>query len=253
MSDRLDERQGSDNGPARASGGADWLRRCIALTLVVTPLLAATPVHAAPTETRSVEPGAFSAIETDIPAQIKVHIGNTARVRITAEPDVLKAIDVGVKNGTLVLVATGSFKTREPVAIDIQTPELEALAIRGSTEIQLEALQADRLQIAAAGSAVVVLNALELTRVGFDISDSASVEASGRADEQRLTIAGSGSFNGEALAADHADAQVTGAGEARLDVRKHLRAAVSDAGYLSYAGDPNVTPQVSGAGAIEPR
>ena len=75
-------------------------------------------------------------------------------------------------------------------------------------------------------------------------------DQSGRAQEQDVSISGSGEYNGEALTSRSARVNVSGSGDVVVNASDALDAQVSGSGNVRYVGNPSVTEKVSGSGSV---
>src|SRR6185437_13069443 len=75
----------------------------------------------------------------------------------------------------------------------------------------------------------------------------------GRVDDEKVSISGAGSYRAERLFANDATVTVSGVGNVVLRAERTLRANISGAGVIEYAGDPVVTEHVSGIGRVKRR
>jgi hypothetical protein len=66
----------------------------------------------------------------------------------------------------------------------------------------------------------------------------------------KITIAGSGDFEGGELQAANASAKVSGSGNISIHANKNLEALMSGSGNIRYSGNANVKSTKSGSGKI---
>lgn len=225
-------------------------RRCIQ-GLVLPVAVPMSPAWAAPVQSREKQLAAFDGVRTSVPAEVTIRIGSPPRIVMSAEPSVLDVLEAEVSGRIMTLRATASFKTRERVSIEIQTPDLKTLDIGGAVNVTLESLQAERLEVKAGDSASVTLDRLKLQRLSLVLDGSAQAQGSGEAASQELTFKGSSSFDGKDLESRDVKVSARDASSASLSVDRKLDAVLTDAAHVEYAGSPKIVDSVSGAASLD--
>ncbi|NTV64839.1 MAG: DUF2807 domain-containing protein [Oscillochloris sp.] len=209
-----------------------------ALVLIVALLLAAcaTAVRGSGkvvTESRPVSD--ISAVVLDGVGTLYITQGDQEALTITADDNLLPLIGAEVRAGTLVLGPKSGTALNGVTKLTYQltVKELRGLEVNGAAEVDAQNLQADQLRV--------------------KISGAGDCTATGRADQLELTVSGAGSFNGPELASRVATMNISGSGDALVQVSETLDAEISGAGSVRYIGSPKVTQHVSGSGSIAPR
>ena len=151
---------------------------------------------------------------------------------IEAEDNILPLLRSDVENGALILgLRPGvGIVTHKPIVFKLTVKALKGIDASGSGSIDVKGLDADR----------------------FDFEGSGSMQAvvAGRAQEQDVSISGSGEYNGEALTSRSARVNVSGSGDVVVNASDALDAQVSGSGNVRYVGNPSVTEKVSGSGSV---
>jgi hypothetical protein len=187
-------------------------------------------------------------IQGDLEA-IEAHVGGRGRVEAT------------VADGRLSVHASyrrrffdGLFGHRkaEPATIRIHLRNLDELSLGGNVNVSVPRLRTTELRIEASGGTTLSIGDLQATALTVDGSGALKAEIKGGSVEQQdVSISGAGSFSAEGLRARHATVSVSGVGKVAVHAEQTLRAEISGAGLIEYAGNPQVTEDVSGIGRVK--
>ena len=82
------------------------------------------------------------------------------------------------------------------------------------------------------------------------MSGSGKIKVKGTADNTKITVAGSGGFDGSNLRSSVSNIKVSGSGNVSIDVDHELNALLSGSGRIRYSGNANVNSTTSGSGSI---
>ena len=169
-------------------------------------------------------------------------------------------VEASVANGRLSVHASyrsrffdGLFGHRkaEPAAIRIHLRNLDKLGLGGNVNVSIPRLRTTSLRIGASGGATLAIDDLQATTLIVDGSGALKAEIKGSVEEEHVSISGAGSFSAEGLRARHATVSVSGVGKVAVHAEQTLRADISGAGLIEYAGNPQVTERVSGIGRVK--
>ena len=139
----------------------------------------------------------------------------------------------------------------EPPAIRIHLRNLDKLGLGGNVNVSIPRLRTSSLRIGASGGATLAIGDLQATTLTVDGSGALKAEVKGRVESEHVSISGAGSFRAEDLRASHATVSVSGVGKVVVHAEQTLRAEISGAGLIEYAGNPQVTEHVSGIGRVK--
>jgi hypothetical protein len=139
----------------------------------------------------------------------------------------------------------------EPSAIRIHLRNLDKLGLGGNVNVSIPRLRTTALRIDASGGATLTIGDLLATTLTVDGSGALKAEVKGRVEDEHVSISGAGSFRAEGLRANHATVSVSGVGKVAVHAEQTLRADISGAGLIEYAGNPQVTEHVSGIGRVK--
>lgn len=185
-------------------------------------------------ESRDVAP--FSRLEVNESVDVKVVPGDGRHVRVYAGENVIDRVVTDSSEGVLEIgvrdrgIVIGS-DPLDDARVEVQASALDGVDIDGSGDVVLEGLDGQALSLALHGAA--------------------DVDASGTVDRLTATIEGAGDANLLDLRARTARVVVQGAGDAEVNVSDELDVSVEGAADVSYAGNPRITSEISGAGDIK--
>jgi hypothetical protein len=201
-------------------------------------------------ETRKV--GSFSAIEVSGAFDIILKQGATEEVTVETDKNILPLVRTEVLGNTL------KIDTRKPVhhttmlKVYITLKDLSHIDVSGAVDIQSDGrLTLPELSIDASGSSDSKLD-LAVQRLRLDCSGASKMKFSGSAVDVSMDLSGATDIFAFDMPAETYNIEISGAGNAQLNVSKKIRAEISGAGSVKYKGSPTEIDQsVSGAGSIK--
>ena len=222
------------------------------------------------TETRDVSN--FDAISLENMGDVYIEVGNTERLTIEAEDNLLPLLTSEVKNGVLKLdvVRGRNIDPTKPITYNITVKDLENITLAGSGVIYSAPLEADRMTVMLAGSGNIELEEVTSTdfkvtiagsgnitvdeivteSVDATINGSGDIQIAGVAPKQKLDVFGSGSYLAGDLQADTIDINIAGSGSVTVWVMEHMNATVNGSGNISYYGRPTIDHTDNGSGTL---
>lgn len=139
-----------------------------------------------------------------------------------------------------------------PVKIYIDFLQLESMDLSGAVEVESRnRLNFEGLALEVSGAAEISM-AFEAARLDATFSGASDVEFSGTVDQGRIEISGAAEFDAEGLTFRNLDAEISGAGNARLNVTGELNIDASGASSVRHKGGATVKSNTSGASSVKP-
>jgi hypothetical protein len=222
------------------------------------------------TETREVSN--FDAISLENMGDVYITVGNTEKLTIEAEDNLLPLLTSEVENGTLKLdVARGrNINPTKSITYNLTVKDLKDITLAGSGNIYSAPLEADKMTVVLAGSGNINLegvtstdfnvtiagsgniNVEEIVTQSVDaaINGSGDIRIAGEAPKQELGVFGSGSYLAGDLQTERMDINIAGSGNVTVWVKEHLSATVNGSGNISYYGRPTVDHIDNGSGSL---
>ena len=173
----------------------------------------------------------FDAIEATGAGKLKLRIGESDSLKVTADDNILPLIKSEVKNGVLVLSSDGSYSPKSSVVFEVTAKAVRRIENSGTVSIDASGFNGGDFKLEASG-------------VG-------SATLAGKVDSLKLALSGVGSVDAEGLAADRVVAEMSGVGSGSVRAEKSLKADVSGVGSLTWKGAATeVSTNVSGIGRV---
>ena len=235
-------------------------------TIAAVLLIFATAFTAKAQQTRQV--GDFTGIKAGDEFEVLIVQGTENALKVDAPDSLQSKIKTEVQNGILVISAEGKIrnekhdvivgadgvktkKVYERVFVNITIKSLASLDVSGSANVKSEnELICDKLVIKSNGAGDIHLE-VKAAEIKTDISGAGDVALKGSTQLLTADISGAGDLKASNLEADKAKVQVSGAGDAKVNVKQSLDADVSGAGSVIYKGNPaERTVSISGAGSV---
>jgi len=201
-------------------------------------------------KSRSIKLDNFTKIDIDIPANLKLITGDSAKIVISAPNSILAQILPIVKRNRLNLEGNICSVTNEQINIEVTVPSISSIKIKGSASVFSEMpVRTDDLDMSIDGSGSISLNVFA-NNIDAEISGSGIIIINGTCQELDVEINGSGNFKGLGLNSYEAKVKSTGSGNASIVALNSLSASVKGSGEISYSGEPNLNIDISGSGKV---
>ena len=205
-------------------------------------------------KSESREIGPVDAVTLSGIGELTITQGDAVKLTVEAEDNILPLIETETANGklTLGLKSGTSVRTTKPIKYQLTVKTLKGLELSGSGSAASAGLKTDRLNVVLSGSGGVTLDRLEADELTTVLSGSGSVKVTGKAPRQKVTLSGSGAFQGGDLDGRSVTVNVTGSGRADVRAGETLDATVTGSGSIGYRGDPKVSQSITGSGRVTP-
>ncbi len=199
---------------------------------------------------RTLKVESFSKLNVDIPANVKLTMGDSVLINISAPESVIKNISTSVRRGKLNIEGNICGSKNNKINIEITTPNISAINISGSADVFSQTpFKTDKLVLNVSGSGSIQLNTFS-NSITAEISGSGDIMLSGTAQKLGVEISGSGSFKGLGLNTYTASISISGSGDASTTVLNNLNAKVTGSGHINYSGEPKLNAKVTGSGNV---
>lgn len=169
---------------------------------------------------------------------------------------VVEADDVRIEDDRLVLSREArrggrlGWLRRDAIRVRVIVRDLEQVAFAGSGDLRVSDVREGQLRVEIAGAADCPLEAIDVDSLRVEIAGASDCDVSGVAGEQRVAIAGRGTYRGFELATERTEIELSGMGDVEVHARERLEADVSGMGDVAYRGSPELRERVSGWGAV---
>ena len=201
-------------------------------------------------ETRKVT--TFDGIEVSGAFEIILKQGATEEVTVEADANLLPLIHTDVVGSTL------KIETRKPInhvtvmKVYITVKDLKQIDVSGAVDVKTDGrITVSELSFESSGASESKME-LAVQKLKLDCSGASKLRFSGSATEVSMDLSGASDIFAYDLLAENYDLDISGAGNAQINVSKKIRAEISGAGSVKYKGSPSdVDQSVSGAGSIK--
>jgi hypothetical protein len=187
-------------------------RPFLAAALLAAPLVAAVSAIPGAVAQTPIEVGRFDSIELRGGGDLVIRHGARQSVTMLSGDRALAGFDVD-RDGTLVIRPCRTSCRDQRLRVEVVTPVLEAVAIRGGGTIRTEG--------------------------GFPAAANVAV-----------AVHGGGTIDARAVPGRNVAAAIVGGGLIRVAARDNLAATILGGGSVRYLGDPRTTVSVNGGGAV---
>ena len=181
------------------------------------------------TETR--ELAEFDEIEFRVAGDFKVTIAEKATpLEIDADDNILPLITTEVVDGRLIVDSTKPFKAKHSPDFKVSVASLNRLLVLGAGDMTVRGLDNYKFRL--------------------DINGSADVRLSGKSDELKIVVNGSGDVHAFELSARQTDISIAGSGDVRVSSSETLEVSIAGSGDVKYLGKPTVHKSIAGSGDV---
>ena len=193
---------------------------------------------------------AFDKIDIGGEYEVVVRVGATRSVVLEGDDNLLPLLRTEVRNGTLHIESEEDLRPREEIRIEIGVETLNAIHSGGSSDVAVRDVRSPAFDAGVSGSSELTANG-EFGDLSASISGSGEIPMNGTAGAIDGNVSGSGELDLLQVRARSARIDVSGSGDATVQVSDRLDASVSGSGDVRYSGQPRVDADVSGSGSVE--
>jgi hypothetical protein len=202
------------------------------------------------TETRQVS--GFNRIDLSGSGEVIVTQNGSESLSIETDDNVMEHVRAEVVGRTLQIGFKEGVNLITPsrLVFSVDVDDLTGLAISGSGDVEVDMLEADRLEAIVSGSGEIQIGDLRVGEVNAEISGSGEIGLAGDAASQEVTISGSGKYLAGDLCSARVKVSVSGSGDATVCATETLDSNISGSGSVDYYGRPSINSSDSGSGRL---
>jgi len=196
--------------------------------------------------------GPFQSVELDGTYEVTLTQGLTTEVRIETDTNLLSHITTTVKDGKLTIQSDGNLQPTKGIVVSITSPNYTSVESDGSSDIHgATPIVSDDLKLALDGSGSYDLG-VNVKHLKSEIAGSGKMALHGISGDHSMEIDGSGNIDADSLTSQTAKIEISGSGEASLNVNTRLVASISGSGGVKYRGPvQDVHSSISGSGSVD--
>lgn len=218
--------------------------------------------------------GKFETLDIQAPIEVEYSQSESDKVlTLTADSNILPLIQTTVSNNRLLVKLAQSYDTATQVKMVLKGPALQAVFVSAPAKVSLLALSgrqplsidasgaaqvmlsgpaSDSLNLKGTGAAELEIRDLKSQKLEARLSESSSLRAYGNLESLTLSADGASRLLALNLRVNEAQITLERASKGSLTVSRRLQATLSGASELSYGGNPQVIPSLSGASTLKP-
>jgi hypothetical protein len=217
--------------------------------LVLSALVSASPALAAE---RSFPVGAFTKIRLAGSPNVRVRTGTQPSVVATGTAADLDRLEITVRGDELqISQKSGSWSwSREGLRIEVTVPRLEAAALVGSGDMEIDRIKGGDFSGSLRGSGDLSLAAIDADAVNLAIEGSGDISAAGRCDTGTFAVNGSGDIGAAGLRCRTATVTLQGSGDIAVGATATATVALNGSGNVSVTGGARCTTSKRGSGDV---
>ena len=227
------------------------------LTLTVTGVKAQTRGNGNVT-TQERQVASFDAIKVGCAIKLYISQGGQQSVKVETDENLQDRILTKVSNGTLTLDCN-NVNNATKMDVYVTVVNLSKLDASGASKVIGDSqIKSEIFELNSSGAAKVNLNletgifnnetsgaanstiTLSTKTVNTEVSGAGNLALKGNAETHKTEVSGAGNLKAMEFVTDYTDAEVSGAGSARIMARKVLKADLSGAGNVTYFDKENV-------------
>jgi hypothetical protein len=200
-------------------------------------------------ERKSIEVTNFEEINLQGFGSALINIGETFKVEVETDSNLLSKIKVESDDEDLILSPNSTCPTK--LVYHITMPSIEEIEIDGSGEVTvLNKLKSKDLELELHGSGFINLIEAYIEELDAEINGSGNISITGKSEENHFEINGSGNFNFSELKTENAEIKINGSGDVVLDCKEALSVIINGSGTVQYSGNPKVEHKINGSGDV---
>ncbi|CAN5805866.1 head GIN domain-containing protein [soil metagenome] len=199
-------------------------------------------------QSRSVH--AFDRIDVGGQYDVVVTVGATRSVVLEGDDNLLPLVRTEVRGGTLHVESDNDLRPSREIRIEIVVETLRGIHSGGSSDVAVRDVRAPAFEASVSGSSELTANG-QFGDLSTSISGSGEIHMNGTADAIDGKVSGSGELDLLQVRARAARIDVSGSGDAAVQVSERLDASVSGSGDVRYSGRPSVNADISGSGSVD--
>ncbi len=171
---------------------------------------------------------------------VKIVPGKTGLIKVTADKNLMQAIDIFVKSGKLIIRTHPDFNIRKYSRLQVEVPaeNLSAVFLTGSGSItQTGFVVNNNIKLYLTGSGDMKFE-LNNNRTTVGLTGTGDIILKGKTDDLKINLTGTGKVTAHRVMAQKATVKLTGTGEISVQAVYDLVIKIFGSGDVFYYGEP---------------
>lgn len=178
-------------------------------------------------------------------ATINITQGSVGAFKFTVPENIKNQFTIILDNdGTVEIKRNNNFNNNnnERCTIDMVCVDLREVDVSGAAKVNLiGAINASEVSIDGSGAINLQSDNLMVAgKLDIDVSGSAKINVVGKAYECEIDASGAADIEMTKFPVNRMDIEISGAGNAKVNVTNFLKAEISGAGKIGYLGSPQI-------------
>jgi len=268
----VDTERPAPTEPHAPSRSAKWILAAV-LVVVLTPLVLGLVLLAAESSDEGPIPGnevvgsgtvttetraltGFEGVSIKSAGRLVLTQGSEESLTVEADDNLMAYIRTEVRGGTLEISAEKDGESydlgpSQQIVYRIGVIDLAEIGVFGAADIEMIALNTDRLNLDLMGAADVEIANLTADQLSVSVPGYANLTLSGTVTSQDLTWLGAGDYDGRDLRSETVEIDVLGSSSLKVWATGSLDVSIAGSGSIEYYGRPTITQTVTGSGSIK--
>jgi hypothetical protein len=195
--------------------------------------------------------GSFDALDVSSAFDVYLTQGNSNSLTVEADDNLLPLITTEVVGNTLKIYSAKPITHAKSMKIYLTFVTLKSIEVSGAVDLKTQnKISGPEMHMTCSGASDADME-VAYDKFDMDCSGASKMTLRGTAGDVNVDFSGASKLNAYDLVVENMYLDISGAGEANVNVTKNLRAEISGAGDVRYKGNPNIDQHVSGAGSVK--
>lgn len=202
---------------------------------------------------RSFDIKGYDEVEVAGAFNVDVNYADDYKTVLKGPERLLDEVDVSITNDQLTVSkqeGVGDIFDDGTVKVILETPELEALDLKGAGQSSITGLSGKSFDITLAGATESDVN-ISYDKVTTEVLGASSLHLVGSGKSLNAEVLGASTMNAKGYDVTDAELEVAGSSEAWVNATTNLKAEVLGASELKYSGEPDIDSETAGFSSIE--
>jgi hypothetical protein len=195
--------------------------------------------------------GTFDALEISSAFDVFITQGSSPAITVEADENLLSCIRTDIIGNTLKIETDRPIHHSSCLKAYITVVKLQEIGLSGAVNLKSEnKISGQELMISSSGASEGTLE-LAYERLSMEGSGASTFRLAGTVKQVRIDFSGASELHAFDLLTENMEIDVSGAGEADVNVSQNLRVDISGAADVRYKGNPQINQRISGASSLK--
>lgn len=197
----------------------------------------------------------FDAVDISSTFHVEITRGDSFRVAVTADDNVMEHVKVAKQGSTLKIALAPDMNYRDvTLKATIAMPALQAVDVSGASQATLKGFKSTESFKAKLVGASKLDGKIEAGKVDIEATGASTVSLEGSAKDAKLSAVGASQLQLGDFTLDNATVNLTGASEGTVNAKGKLDYVLIGASRLGYRGNPTIGKRETiGASSASPK